>query len=61
MDQIKSELDIIYIYDDERFLTMEEAIEYKELLEHMKNKKELISKWNKYHRLKFTEKAWKEE
>ena len=39
--RIETELDFIYIYKGKKFLTKEEAIKYKELLKHMKMKRNL--------------------
>jgi len=46
-DIIMKELDTVYTYRNKRFLTKEEAKEYKTLVEHVKNEKELDKEWNR--------------
>mgnify|MGYP003148777731 CR=1 FL=1 len=58
--RIETELDFVYIYKSKRFLTKKEAIRYKELLEHMKNEKELIKEWNEKEKSELTKKAWQD-
>ena len=49
MDQIKTELDFIYIYKGKRFLTRGAALKYREHLEFIKNEEELIKECDEAH------------
>ena len=60
---IEKEIGTIYVYRDKKFLTKEEAIEYRTLTEHVKNEKELDLEWKKLSSKKKTsliKKLWKE-
>ena len=57
---ITKELDFIYIYKGKRFLTEKKAIEYMELLKHMKNEKELIKEWKNKEESKLIKTAWQD-
>ncbi len=60
---IEKEMGTIYVYKDKKFLTKQEAIEYKTLTEHVKNEKELDLEWKKSlskKKTKLIKDLWKE-
>ena len=60
MSKIKTELDFIYIYRGKKFLTKEEAVKYMELLEYLKNEKELIKEWTDREKSELIKTAWQD-
>ena len=42
MNKVRKELDFIYYYEGKKFLTLGEALKYKNYLEFIKNEQELI-------------------
>ncbi len=60
MSKIKTELDFIYIYRGKKFLTKEEAVKYMELLEYLKNEKELIKEWADREKSELIKTAWQD-
>ena len=58
---ISCELGNIYIYRGKKFLTKKEAIEYRRLLEIIKNEKELNKEWEEEKESRLIKRAWREE
>ena len=61
---IDTELASVYIYKKKKFLTREEAEEYKELVDFIKNEKEIEEEWlkkSKQRRSQIIQNLWDEK